>query len=1759
MSEQPAIGGRYVLREEIGRGAMSVVYAADDSVERREVALKLLAGRRAGEGGDALIRFRKEARVLAGLAHPGIVRFFGSGELADGGAFIAMERLRGRPLAAILAEGPLGIEAALALAGEIAAALGHAHEAGIVHRDLKPANVLVLDPAAGRGAKLLDFGLAELVEARRHADVAGTYAYMSPEQAGVLDRPVDARSDLYSLGVVLYEALAGRPPFAAKTLAELLHMQVATRPGPLRALRKETPELLEAIVLKLLAKDPDDRYQSARGLARDLAAGPALAAAFREKGAAALDGERRLMALRRDARLVGREPERAAIRRAVEAAARGAGRVLLLEGPPGIGKSRLLDEVREATLLREGVFLVGRAAPPARGAHGGAPYEPIIEAARARLATVARLDAAEHARIAAALERELGGWADALLAALALSPRPERARDAGPPREGARAPLAADAWSRDPRQERQRLHEGVLRLLRAFAPPEEGRPVVLAIEDVEHADEETASAIERLARGPGDAGLLVVATISVEGLGATAAATLLLAAEPRPPRLELVRLFPLAPEQARELALEHLRPLGEPGDALLRFIVGRALGLPDAIDKLVRRLVERGAIEATPQGLALKPGAADDVRDAPNAAAALVGRALALGEPGRGRLARLACLRRPFSLASALAAIGGDAGAAVEAVDAAEAAGLLVRDAVPPGYRFAGETLRLALRALNARAETAPVHARIAERLAALAPEDAEHAPWEIAYHFEAAGLARRAVAHLARAGDLASSVVAFDDARLAYERALALLGDAPGGARPDGEPEAAQLFAGLGDALAALGRYDEAIAAYAKGLAQAGSKAARCRFSIRMGAAAFRSGHSARAEAFLAEALRALRVSMPSSRAGRTFSLLRAALRQVAHTLAPRVFRRRRERGEDRERVRLFRELERVFYFVDLERASEMHLRGLNLAERLGRSRELAQLSSSHVVLCGLLGFFGRARRFGEQALEIAREDGDEAVAAETHLYLGMAAAWQGAYGEALRHLEGSERALARRFDPWTTHAARAIRGRVLARLGRYEESRRTFESLLESAREIGDERGVAIALLGIGEAIASLRGAPEALPPIQESIEKCRRLADNLFLVQALRALAEVELRSGRAERAIAALEESRETIERNRLMGADTVETYSLLGEALAADPALLETLSPGERRARLARAGALVGRARRLARRFPSARARVERALGRLALARRRPERAAARLREAARAARALGERATLGRCYADLAELLRAEDPRRAELLAASAQEIFLDLALRTDLAVVSRRFGRAGAPPAEPGEAPPGGSSGSSGAQLLNEKRKLEALFEVGKTLQSFHDLDGLLARIVDVAIEVTGAERGFLFLADAARAGAAEKRPPLLPIVVRDRPGAAGLAGDARAAAAAPPDPRGVSLEALGISQTVLQAIEERGEPVVLADAAADAALRDRRSVVESGLRSIICLPLRAKEELVGVIYLDNRLVRGLFGARDIELVAAFAAQAALAIENARSLSELEGANRRLRETQASLVQSAKMSAIGQLAAGVSHEIRNPLNTIAGSMYMLRELLKKDPSPRVREYIANVEGEVKRATALIDNLLEFARPADAPFEPVELGEVVERSLSLIRRMGEKRGVEIACEVAADLPRVLGNAGQLQQVIVNIVLNATQAIEKPSGRVAVRAFAAGAEARVEVRDTGHGIKPGDLERIFEPFFTRRAGGTGLGLYVSYGIIERHGGRIECASAWGEGATFTIVLPAERREAGDALAPASSEDILTARG
>ncbi|MFZ1061099.1 MAG: ATP-binding protein, partial [Candidatus Rokuibacteriota bacterium] len=290
--------------------------------------------------------------------------------------------------------------------------------------------------------------------------------------------------------------------------------------------------------------------------------------------------------------------------------------------------------------------------------------------------------------------------------------------------------------------------------------------------------------------------------------------------------------------------------------------------------------------------------------------------------------------------------------------------------------------------------------------------------------------------------------------------------------------------------------------------------------------------------------------------------------------------------------------------------------------------------------------------------------------------------------------------------------------------------------------------------------------------------------------------------------------------------------------------------------------------------------------------------------------------------------------------------------------------------------------------------------------------------------------------------------------------------------------------------------------------------------------------------LPLVGPEGAMGGVVLVGER-RQLFFTGEIATCETLASQLAIALENARLQADLQQRLAELQRTQAQLVQSAKLAALGELVANIAHEFNNPLTSIVGYASELR-LSLPDGDPR-RDEVMIIEGEALRARKIVRDLLDFSRQRVPALEAVHINPLLSRVVSILRHQARLANVEVEEEYGVDLPTVLADADQLRQVFLNLVTNGLDAMPD-GGRLWITTALAEQDGEywveVAVQDTGSGIASEHLSRVFEPFFTTKpeAKGMGLGLSVSQGIIQSHKGQILVESELGRGSTFRMRLP-----------------------
>jgi eukaryotic-like serine/threonine-protein kinase len=806
--------GPYEVTAQIGVGGMGEVYRAHDSRLGRDVAIKVLPPHLTHDA-SARERLRREALAAAALDHPFICKVFEIGD-HDLGVFIVMEHVVGQTLHETLAVGGMSTTEGLRIAGEIAEALEAAHAKRIVHRDLKPANVMLT--AQGR-VKVMDFGLAKQLGAvdvppdasrvetridtimstgRALTEIGvrvGTPDYMSPEQ--VLGHVVDERSDLFSFGIVLCELLTGRHPFRRSSSAETVTAILRDMPTIVGNVAGELPGSLSVLLWRLLAKAPAERYSTISDVRSDLRqvspshVGSTMTSAIPE------------VTPRTSLRtMVGRDTERANLLRGLDEAMAGRGSIVLVGGEPGIGKTRLTQELVAAARQRGCLSLVGHCYE----GEGAPPYIPFIEI----------LEYGARIVPAVTLRHMLG---DSAPEVAKLMPELRRI-----------FPDIPQPIELPPEQQRRFLfnayREFVDRSCRIT-------PVAAVLEDLHWADEPTLLLLQHLAQTVATMPLLVVGTYRDVELDVTRpfAQTLETPLRQRlATRISLQRL----PQPAVESMLRGLS--GQPPPAALsRVIFAETEGNPFFVEEVFKHLAEDGKLFDA--GGTWRTDLRVDTLAVPEGVRLVLGRRLRrLSEVTRRVLTTAAIVGRTFSLSLLEALETGPTDVALEAFEEAERAHLVVAEtsAREPRYRFAHELIRQTLAETLSMPRRQRVHARVAEAIELVYAASLEKHASTLAHHLYQAGAAadsEKTSKHLLVAAEQARAAAAYEESLAHLDRALSLWEGERDGRVADIQQRRATV-------LRSLGRTDEAVHAFERAIvlfdeADDGLRAAESSFEL--------------------------------------------------------------------------------------------------------------------------------------------------------------------------------------------------------------------------------------------------------------------------------------------------------------------------------------------------------------------------------------------------------------------------------------------------------------------------------------------------------------------------------------------------------------------------------------------------------------------------------------------------------------------------------------------------------------------------------------------------------------------------------------------------------------------------------------------------------------------------------------------------------------------------------------------------------------
>ena len=1704
------------IEHTFGGGSPECLYRARRHSDGRSVLLKTAPR----EAADKLTRELEISRRLDGEAlRAGVVH---AQELrpVNGSITLVLEDAGGEPLDRILRDGPLPLGAGLSLASELAATLDAFHRAGLIHRDIRPANILIdLDR---RRARITGLGLTSEIPRERRAETGkleGAPAYMSPEQTGRTHRLVDYRTDFYSLGVTLYEMFTGRPPFEATDALGWVHAHVARRPPPLEELAAGIPRAVSEIVLKLLAKTADDRYQGGQGLRADL---ERCLGELRARGTIRRFplGEGDLpMRFELPQRLYGREAEMKRLIAAFEGVRRspegepasGSPAVLLVTGPSGMGKTALIDELRHHVLLAGGLFAGGKYEELGRAR----PLHGLLEALRELVRRFLGADPRTVAALERSLAQGLGPNLGVVVAAL-----PELAALVGEQR-----PAAALG----PAEERRRFHRAIGRFLRAFATAE--HPLVIFLDDLQWIDraslELLASALDR------DAGsLLVLGAYRDDEIGA---------GHPLPGALneirrkgvavDTLRLGPVSHEAIERLIGGALRCAPERTASLAAIVFRQSEGHPLLARSFLSALHEQGLLK-----IAARRGGRGarwrwDLKKAAELEAA--GSAARLAAQTLSRLPEVS--HRLIALAAALGgrfdpddlAVVGELSAAAAREPLLELcrAGLLVKN--EDGYQFTHDRLRESAYALIPEASRAAAHLRIGRLLAGRHTDASPGAAvFEIADHFNraralladpaecadvarlnlAAGRRARGGAAFAAAHDYFSAALALLDAEVWHERyelALALHGEGAEAAFLAGDFAAANHRAGrlhrhARTLLDEIPAYEIRISVAMAELRQEEALTTLLGVLNLLGVELSMEPGIAEVEAAVVAADRALE------------PLLAHDPREVELMTDPAT----------RAAMRL---LNRLATWTNQLLTWMAVCEALKLVAKHGHGLESALtflfLGQMRCQLLDDVAGGSKVAAFGLALLEHLAAQSWKSLARST-LYSGI---------ESFRsHLESLLKPLAEvyRVGLESGHLFTAMAGATCHCLAAFHSGMKlaTLEGLIRHYHDellaagadragvaLGRLRAIVLTLLGrSSEAGTAPILVNDHDPGNVERLHFRGGHAGNHFGFTYCHDILLHHLfrHSRRAfEVAVRAVE-----LPETSTAGVVNSDFYLCL--------ALLDGLSEVGRRQRRRFLAVVESRLWRMRRRCANAPMNYRHKIDLVEAERGRrlghPQEALAGYDAAAQGARE--NRYVQDEALAlELAAELRLElgQPAIAATYLVASAAAYRRWGARGKLEQLAARYGDllSRAAPPLPAEVPPP-------ADALDKASLERAAQALSRTLE----LDQLLRELVAILLENATAQRGFLLRDDGA-SGQAGRRDS--EIVIE----ASGSIDDEIRV------PRDQTLESRGdLAHAIVRYVSRSRETVVLGDATVDDRFASDPYIVRQRPKSILCLPILHQGRSVALVYLENNRISGAFAADRLAAVQLIASQAAAALENARLHADLRLRNQQL---------EAQNAQLERFTYTVSHDLKTPLVTIRGFIGFLAKDLAAGNEQRVLHDLDKIRGAAGRMGRLLDDLLELSRigRVAGPPEEVALGELAREAVDLLADRIAERGIDVT--VAADLPVVSGDRPRLAEVFQNLVENAVNYIgeaERPRIEIGVRQDPAGG-AVCFVRDNGIGIAAQYQEKVFGLFerLDAEAEGTGIGLALVKRIVEVHGGQIWAESeGLGRGTSFCFTLEPSRR-------------------
>ncbi|MCK8668566.1 AAA family ATPase [Pseudomonas azerbaijanoccidens] len=1621
---------------------------------------------------------------------------------------LLLEDPGGEPLVRLLAA-PMDINSFLHHAIGIAVALGKLHQRGLVHKDIKPSHILV--NCTDGQTRLTGFGLASRLPRERQAPetIAGTLAYMAPEQTGRMNRSIDSRSDLYAFGVTLYQMLTGSLPFTATDPIEWVHCHIAKKPPPPNSRVESVPEALCDIVMKLLAKTAEERYQTAAGLEHDLRRCLADWQSLGRINTFTLSEHGTSDRLLIPEKLYGREREVetlvAAFGRIV---ANGAAELVLVTGYSGIGKSSVVNELHKVLVPPRGIFASGKFDQYRRDV----PYSTLVQAFQGLVRTLLGKN-----------DADLTQWREALQQALDANARlmtdliPELKLIIGEP-----PPVPA----LDPQQAQRRFLLVFRRFIGVFARAE--HPLALFLDDLQWLDAATLDLLEDLLTSPDMRNLMLVGAYRSNEVDAAHPLTSKLKAiRAAGGRVGEITLAPLAKAHIEQLIAEALHDDIAHIEPLAQLVLDKTAGNPFFVIQFLQALAEEQLLTFDHEARRWcwdtdrihAKGYTDNIVDL------MVDKLARLSSETQQALQQLACLGNVATI-SALSTAMGMPKAQVRTV-LWEAIRQELVERLDGAYGFVHDRIHEAAYSLIPKDARAQAHLRIGRLLAAQTPEaDLEEAIFEIVGQLNrgAALITEQNLrVQLARFNLMAGQRA---KASTAYASALNYLGTGAQLLQADGWTHRHALMFALELNRAEcefltgqLSVADERLTALSK---RAVTTIERADVACLQMDVYLLLDRSDGAVAVCLDYLRHVGIEWSAHPSD---DQVRHEYEQIGALLGDRAIEALIDLPlmKDPTSLVTVNALGKLFAPA---LQTDFNLSCLSICKAISLSLEWGNCDASCVLYANLFRVAGRrfgdyqvGFRFGQLGCDLVEQRGLTRFEASTYLCFScFAVRWMRPVGECRDLLRRSFAAANRIGDlPYGAYAGNNLTADLLFAGELLPDVQIEAERGLDYAKTV--RFGLVIDFINTQLAlIRMLRGLTDTFGRLDEGklneSDTEAHLSGNpdLVLAECLYWVRKLQARymADDPGAAMAAAAKAQQLLWVCQSFF-EEAEFYFFDALARAAWCERLPAVELG-----------------------PHLRAMIDSHKQLQTWAQQCPENFASRAAlVGAEIARVEGRVVDAEQLYEQAIDLAQKSGFIQIEAL---ANELASRFYAARGLGKIARvylqdaRYGylRWGADgkvrqldgkyPSLRAEEHPLDSTTTMATAV--EHLDLATVLKVSQALSGEIVLEKLIDTVMFTAIEQAGAERGLLILSTGAEHRiAAQVTTADSATLLRDIPVSSHL-----------------------LPESVLYQVLRTRESLVLDDAATEAAFATDPYILEHHARSILCLPLMNQAKLVGALYLENNLTARVFSPDRMAVLKLVASQAAISLENARLYREVAERERRYREVQAELSHANRVATMGQLVASIAHEVNQPIAAAILNANAAQRWLNAQPPEleEVRHVLSRLILDANRAADVLGRIRQHIRKAPRQKGPVDINAAIGEMIEFTRSQIMKNGVVLHTQFMDGLPLIEGDRVELQQVLLNLIMNALEAMSgtAQAERQLQISVVPGDEGYllVSVADSGPGFPVDNTDQVFTSFYTTKPTGLGLGLSICRSIIEAHGGRLWAGANPPCGATVQFTLP-----------------------